>query len=73
MRMKVKNCLECEYTKTCRSYYGGSGCKMKVEDQDRKEESADNCNGCFGAANGDCERCIDKWKRNVMKRFEKTN
>lgn len=27
--MTVKNCTECEYYHTCRSYYGGTGCKMK--------------------------------------------
>lgn len=26
---KPKNCTECEYYKTCKSYYGGLGCKYK--------------------------------------------
>lgn len=69
MKMKVKNCTECEFTKTCNSYYGGLGCKMKEEDQ----EGAGGCNGCFGAANGDCEECGDTWKNNIMKRFTETN
>lgn len=172
MKMKVKNCTECEFTKTCRSYYGGLGCKMKEEDQGKKksersiieiqditpyfteslkqkkvieaarlverndgsraveikfydhipkteriirilaigenllnmcaemdmeeseehkpfldfmdgaqikewveepEENESSCNGCFGAANGDCEECGDTWKNNIMKRFTETN
>lgn len=26
-----KNCTECEYTKTCKSHFGGLGCKHKEE------------------------------------------
>lgn len=36
MKMKVKNCTECEHAKTCCSYYGGLGCKMKVEEQKKQ-------------------------------------
>lgn len=24
-----RNCLECEYAKTCKSWYGGTSCKHK--------------------------------------------
>lgn len=31
LALTPKNCLECQHTKGCRSYYGGSMCKYKDE------------------------------------------
>lgn len=40
------NCTECEHTKTCKSHYGGLGCKHKgeIEAEGRKQEGGDPFN-----------------------------